>query len=308
MVVTIMATYFTLYVLISKYLLKDKIPLFILLFIFSSIVFGFADRVYNKLVLYPLLYPKNADEYKIISFSLAWSMFGIYGVVLLASSIKLIKYWIISKNQQVELKAQVMKSELALMKSQIHPHFLFNTINNIYSLTLKKSDKAPEMLLKLSEILRYMLYECNVPLIELEKELAYIRNYIMLEQIRYGNRIDIKYNANGNTYDKLIAPLILLPFVENCFKHGVSKKRDSIWVHIEIDIVDDQLKVLIKNSKLTNARTDINDYSEGIGLKNVRKRLDILYKENYELVIDNQSDTFIVELNLKLNYIQEGAL
>ena len=177
---------------------------------------------------YPIYYPQAlADPFfyfpKIVKMFVA-----IYPVTFVAVAIKLLKYWYANQQAQQVLTQQKLQAELKFLKTQIHPHFLFNTLNNLYALTLKKSERAPEMVLKLSELINYMLYECASDDVPLTKEVKFIRNYGDIEKMRYGDKLDIDIRVTGDVNDRKIAPLVLLPFVENCFKHGASRRTSAI--------------------------------------------------------------------------------
>lgn len=206
--------------------------------------------------------------------------------------IKFFKFW--NKKQQEWLCAQQEKitAELQLLKAQVHPHFLFNTLNNIYSFSLENSPKTPGLILKLSNLLSYMLYDCKAPEVRLEKELEIMKNYIELECERYGNKIDISWNVSGEVQEINIAPLILLPFIENAFKHGMSEQIEKPWLSVDISVKSTILKAKITNSKNENASYRNN----GIGIANVRKRLQLIYPDNHTLKLSNESDFFVVSL------------
>jgi LytS/YehU family sensor histidine kinase len=220
---------------------------------------------------------------------------GIYPVAFFAVTIKLLKYWYANQQAQQVLTQEKLQAELKFLKTQIHPHFLFNTLNNLYALTLKKSDKAPEMVLKLSELINYMLYECKSDEVPLSKEIKFIRNYVDIEKMRYGDKLDVDIRITGDVGDRKIAPLILLPFVENCFKHGVSEELQEAWVKVTIDSHADHIVIKVENSKAGGMQ---NRENEGIGIQNVKRRLDLLYPERHALKIMNGEETFLVVLSI----------
>jgi LytS/YehU family sensor histidine kinase len=195
------------------------------------------------------------------------------------------------------LAEEKMAAELNFLKSQIHPHFLFNTLNNLYALTLIKSEKTPDIVLKLSELLDYMIYKSNDVFVSLAKELKIIEGYIELEKMRYNERLEITYQVKGEADKYQIAPLILLPFIENCFKHGASKDRVKPVIHIEINIEPTFLFLKAINSipeKMENEESE----REGIGLSNVKRRLELIYPGKYEFEIRPNSKKFEVELKI----------
>ncbi|MBD2700201.1 histidine kinase [Spirosoma sp. BT702] len=215
-----------------------------------------------------------------------------------AAAIKLAKAWYLKQEAYQQIDREKLQAELQLLKSQIHPHFLFNTLNNLYALTLHKSDRSPAIVLKLSELLSYMLYECNATEVPLQKEIAFMRNYIGLEQLRYGERLDMSVNITGEYGNKQIAPLLLVPFLENAFKHGASEQLEQAWMHIDLSVQDNMLKFKVINS------CELADYGDaplgGIGLQNVTKRLQLLYPNRHEQRIVTEQETFMVTLTLEL--------
>jgi LytS/YehU family sensor histidine kinase len=194
-----------------------------------------------------------------------------------------------------------MQSELKFLRSQVNPHFLFNTLNSLYALTLKKSDKAPEIVIKLSEMMRYMLYECNEKYVPLHKEINYVKNYLELEKLRQGEKMDIKFNLTGMVSDQRIAPMMFIPFLENSFKHGLNKQLDKGYVHIDLKVMDHEVDLEIKNSKPEKLPVLNGKRSGGIGLQNVKRRLNMIYPERYDLQIQDLPDGYQVNLQLQLN-------
>jgi two-component system, LytTR family, sensor kinase len=201
------------------------------------------------------------------------------------------------KNEKIknDLKNEKTAAELAFLKSQLNPHFLFNTLNNIYVLTYQKSDKAPAAMLKLSEIMRYMLYESNETMVDLTQEVKYLSNLIELQKMRYAGDVFIEANLQGNFDGKKIAPLLLAPFVENAFKHGDVVDKDN---PLEINLLESQNNVhfSVKNKKRFQNKDDVG----GVGMENVKRRLDLLYEGKYSLDIQDDEKLYYCELNLML--------
>ncbi|UFH54930.1 sensor histidine kinase [Spirosoma sp. KNUC1025] len=222
-----------------------------------------------------------------------------------AAAIKLVKIWYLKQLAYQQIDREKLQAELQLLKSQVHPHFLFNTLNNLYGLTLHKSDHSPAVVLKLSELLSYMLYDCNASEVTLQKEIEFMRNYIGLEQLRYGDRLDVSVNLSGDYTNKLIAPLLLVPFLENAFKHGTSEQLEQAWMHIDLSVHGTLLKFKVINSREADPHngTPIG----GIGLQNVKKRLQLLYPDRHELRIAAEDETFMISLTLELLPIQTAV-
>lgn len=231
------------------------------------------------------------QSYFFMSMFLVGSSSTIYGIL---------SDWFIHQSEKMELQTQTMQSELKFLRSQINPHFLFNTLNNLYALTLKKSDDAPEIVLKLSEMMRYMLYECNERRVPLQKEVAYMKNYLDLERLRQHESIDIHFNLTGEVSDQTIAPLLLIPFIENSFKHGLSSQINHGWVNIDMHVEGAKLRFTIENSKGPAQPKQVHRKAGGIGLVNVRRRLNLIYDDHYHLKISNEPNVYRVTLDLNL--------
>jgi sensor histidine kinase YesM len=224
---------------------------------------------------------------------------GLYFVVVLAIALKLFRLTYEKENQNLLLLREKTEAELELLRSQINPHFLFNTLNSIYTLSMKKSDQAPEVVLKLSEMLDYLLYETSAPRVHLNKELQLIRNYIYLQKIRFYKQEPAILKIKSDTGTYFIAPMLLLPFVENAFKHGPGMTKNAD-ISINIEIRDNKLQFRTKNSIAPDTKKHGRERG-GIGLSNVKKRLDIQYPEQYTLQMESDEKTFRVFLALPLN-------
>lgn len=224
----------------------------------------------------------------------------------IAAAIKLMKYWYIKEQRNLQLQKENIAAQLQLLKAQVHPHFLFNTLNNIYSHTQNTAPVASKLITGLSDILRFVLYESSQPLVPLSKELKLMKDYINLEQIRYGNKLDLHIDLPGKTHDLYIAPLLMLPLIENCFKHGASTMLEQPWISVQLTLNGRLLHMKLLNGK-ASVTAGINGHPSGIGIQNVQKRLDLLYPGKHELVIANEEDVFIVNLKMELEkkYIAE---
>lgn len=202
------------------------------------------------------------------------------------------------KRELIETKSkhESLESEMKFLKSQINPHFLFNALNNIYSLTITGSEKSSEMILKLSTMLRYIIYECNVPFVALEKEWNYITNFIDFQKIKTKEEIDLKLDFSDEAGSTLIAPMIFIPFIENAFKHSNIENTDEGWVHISLNNKPEELIFQVDNSIASEA---INkDEIGGIGLENVKRRLELLYNNKFDLIINDNKNSYSVILRI----------
>jgi len=221
-------------------------------------------------------------------------------VTILATVLRVIMDWWRYQNEKQVLLTQTMQSELRFLKSQINPHFLFNTLNNLYALTLKKSDKAPEIVLKLAEIMRYMLYECNERRVLLSKEIHYLYNYLDLERLRQPKDADIRFVVEGHVSEQMVAPLMFVPFVENSFKHGLNHATAGGYVRIRLSVQGEDAEFFIENSKVAQMPRPSHPRSGGIGLANVKQRLQILYPDSHDLEIIDEPNRYAVTLRLKM--------
>ena len=220
-------------------------------------------------------------------------------VFIAGVAIALKQYSISQKLQQREHKLirEKLETELNFLKSQVNPHFLFNTLNNIYSLARKKSDDTADVVIRLSKLLRFMLYETQHQKISIEKEIHFLSDYIEHEKMRYGDRLNIRFNHVSDDANAGILPLILVPFVENAFKHGASETTAKAFIDINLELKDKQLLFTVKNSFEQESVTQIK---EGIGLKNLKRQLELRYPD-FDLHTQHEGATFIARLSLNLN-------
>jgi two-component system sensor histidine kinase LytS len=269
---------------ILSYLKKKKLTFF-LLFLSNTLIFTSICVFFLKVSL------GQSFEWK--------SFYNLFGIMILTltfgSAIKISRDSFQRRNQERE-------AELKLLKDQLNPHFLFNTLNNLYGLSVIKSDNLPNLMLKLSDLLRYSLYETKAEFVSLEKEIQYIENYIALERIRLENLVEINFTKSEIISSKMIAPMLLIVFVENAFKHLGMLQNKKCGVYI--DLILDQEKLIFKCAN-TRDKKEILDQSfktekGGIGLKNVKKRLDLLYPETHRLQIKLDNENYIVELTIDL--------
>lgn len=225
-------------------------------------------------------------------------------VVGFALAIKFLKRWYLKQKETSVLIRENINAELRLLKAQLHPHFLFNTLNNIYSFILNESPKAPDMIKKLSGMLKYILNECTHSLVPLGKELFMIQDYMALEQIRYGDTLNMSLHIQGNQTGKMICPLLLIPFVENSFKHGASRMITHPWVRLDINIEDHTLEFNLSNNK-PEWKSNVTA-KKGIGLNNVKKRLQLLYPGAHSLNIIENDTSFDVSMKIVLHPLSEN--
>ena len=302
--VAIIVTYFFNYTLVPKFLWQKKFGRFFLFSFYTLLVSAWLSFLIVSFALMYILNKKASIEPAALHPE--WQVISLHFIVFLAIAIKQVKraFYIHQEKNELEktkltTELKLKEAELKLLKAQIHPHFLFNTLNNLYGLTLEKSDEAPNLVLRLSEILDYILYRCDEKKVQLTEEITILKNYIEIEKIRYSEKLLLELNFPEESGYLKIAPLIILPFIENAFKHGISKSPGKVFVKIQIKIIDKTLIFMIENTKNAVVKTNEN-FSKGIGLLNVKKRLDLIYPEKYILKIDEQDETFSVNLTLEL--------
>ena len=301
MPVSIIVGYLFLWYLIPKYLQAKKHYLFTLYSIYTFIISFFFIIVS---IFFGIVFSDFLSQNDIIPLtkSLHLVVLGIYLVFFLIITIGLLQssYKSTLKNEDLKNKflatqLQLKEQELKFLKMQIHPHFLFNTLNTLYGFTLKKSDLAPELILKLSNLLDYILYQVNKPLVSLEDELLHIEDYIALEKMRFQNALNITLHIANFKKDILIPPMLLLPFVENAFKHG-SIINDILAISINLETQNDLIFFKVSNTYIQNTQ----ESEQGIGLSNLRKRLTMLYKTCYTLIVTQENDLFDVSLTIPI--------
>ena len=295
--------YLNIFVLMPKFVYKRKY--------FSYIVFLMASLVFMVFVKFNLTYflisqniwPEGPTIIHTMTFSYTIDMMiGELYVITFVTAIKITMDWLQEQERIAALEKTQSDTELLFLRTQISPHFFFNTLNNIYSLAIEKSDKTPKLILKLSGLMRYLLYETKKKRQSLEKELICIHNYLDLERIRFGNLLEIDMKISGDIVNKKIAPMLLLSFVENAFKHGANKNVGPIKIDIDFKIAENFLYFTISNPtpKITKHKQNIDSFG-GIGLKNAKKRLALGYKpDEYNLSIDTKNNRYVVHLKIKV--------
>ena len=287
------ATYITIYAVLPFYLKKRNLILTVFLMVVLIFVITMSERIsLRKINQLPI----TSDSLFGVTF--LYLMLETNFMVAIAFAIKIIKKWKVQQEEKFEMEKIHLQSELNLLKAQLHPHFLFNTMNNLYALSLEESTKTSEGIAKISELLRSVLYECNDVEIALKKEIKLIENYIDLEKMRYGNRLGLNFEVDGPIDNVKIAPMLLYTFVENCFKHGSSTDPGNPFIKIKLQVNEDGLLFLAANSKNGNNKNGGFTKNGGIGLKNVQKRLDIIYTDRYDLNITDIQNRFEVSLSI----------
>ena len=289
------------YYLVPKFFEKKKYFLFainLLLLFIAVFMIGIINNILNKQWTHAISTGSFTKQLTSVYFKGA--IIRLFGnpplICALLLSLKRIKDWYLKQNENRLLLRGNINAELQLLKAQIHPHFLFNTLNNIYFFILSEPVKAEDLITKLENLLYYMINECNVPAVPLDKEINMINDYFELEKVRY-NDLDIELVLTGDYTNKMIAPLLMIPFIENSFKHGTSKMLRDPWIKLFIQADEEMLHFTLANNKPAGK---IIDKKHGIGLSNVKKRLAILHPEKHYLTIEPTENTFTINMQIPL--------
>jgi two-component system sensor histidine kinase AlgZ len=295
--VFLLYSYPLVYWAVPHVLMKEKVVLFFFLMMAwgaagLGINFAFATYVFvpvQEAVGFEVISPGGLQAHRYLCMTTSAASPVIF---------KFFKLWTLKQRDWIQAQQEKVTAELQLLKAQIHPHFLFNTLNNIYSFSLENSPKTPDMISKLSSLLNYMLYDCKAEEVRLEKEIQIMKNYIDLEIERYGNRIETTWNVQGSIDGKFISPLLMLPFLENAFKHGLSEQIEKPWLKVDLSVRNNSLRCEIANSK--NDLVPYNTNGNGIGIENVKRRLALMYPDSYQLKMRDEGSFFYVSLLVEL--------
>jgi sensor histidine kinase YesM len=257
---------------------------------------------YGVQELVEYFYPRGRfrSSRKISTITRSWYFLGrsfpLFLAFLLSTLFQVTRLFSIKEKESVQLRSEKLETELKFLRNQTNPHFLFNALNNIYTLTLIKSEKAPDYLLILSDMLRYMLYECNAPRVKLEKEIGYIRHFIDLNLLKDSRGLNVHFACEEIPENLEIAPMLLIPLVENAFKHSKFEDKAKGWIDINLQVSGESLHLNVRNSLPGNAHT--TDKTGGIGLANVRRQLELIYPNESDLTVEEQDQIFSVTLNI----------
>jgi sensor histidine kinase YesM len=293
----IVLVYILLYILVPKYLLPRKfLYFFIGLFVTLTVCLLYINFAQLS---FPGSFPARG-----MKLSVGPNVLPFIHVAGIALSIKLLISLYQQKNQTLEAEKQKSDAELQCLKAQLHPHFLFNTLNNLYAHTLEASSKSPEIVMRLSELLRFMIYEGKTEKIPLNKEIHLIENYIALEKFRYTDRLDVSVTISGDAGKYQIAPLLLLPFLENAFKHGTSEQLEQCWISLNISLEGSVMYFKLVNSIEPGKEAEGHAKDGGLGLLNVNKRLGLLYKDKHKFTAKKMEDVFVVDLVINLEPLE----
>jgi len=293
----IILVYINLYFFIPRFLVSKKYEVYISWILFSLGVLYILRTGLNYLLVTENIWPEADGFQNAFTFNhIIAVVIGELYVVALATAVKLAVDWVNQKQRLENLQKEQLQTELNFLKAQIQPHFFFNTLNNLYALTLVKSEEASEVVLKLSDIMQYVIYDASNSQAPLHKEISYIKNYISLEKIRHGDELQISIECEDNLEEVCIPPLIYLSFIENVFKHGV-RNNPNFYVKIKFWIEEDQLHFSSENNYIETLFFD----EGGLGVLNTKRRLDLRFKEEYSLKINSKDNIYKVHLSIPID-------
>jgi two-component system LytT family sensor kinase len=282
---------------------KKRKTLFICTYLISILFFAFIQRLIDNYIIIAFYLTEWKSEPLLSAPVYLYNVIKLQFVVTIPLAIKLVYYLAEEKNRVQSILSEKLQAELFSLRNQFHPHFLFNVLNSLYSKILSKSDDSADIVLKISDFLRYSVYEVNTKYIPLEKEIEYLKNYISLQQLRFDNRLELSFSTNGIMENQAIEPFLILPFIENSFKYCLDDANFQAWITISITASEEWLVIKIENSLptdfLKNKNTE-NPYS-GVGIANVKRRLELLYPNQHVLTIKNEVESFFVSLKIKIN-------
>jgi len=292
MPVTIGTTYFLNYYLVPRYLMKERYGFFVLYFSYTMLGSLFLEMMIAMLT-FIVMAEMRIKEMSPASIDIFFLLTALLMVVFFGVAIKMLLHWRQSKEDYQKLSHDKVEAELKFLKVQLNPHFLFNTLNNLYYLATEKSDKAPQAILQLSEMLDYVMHSSKATFVPLERELKQVENYIALELLRYEDRVRVTTDFTGHLANHRIAPMILITLIENAFKHGVMPTTGKSWIRLSVEAQERGLSISIGNS--------LSHVKQGnrIGLENLRSQLDLLYGQDYSMDIHSDDSTFLVNLIVK---------
>ncbi len=294
--------YFNYFFLAPRFLFNNKVEKYTAYTLLTIIIASFLQRLAAFYIAIDLIFPGwDPGEF--------WQMYRVVQAAMILTlpmiflmGFTVVLRWFDSERKMQLLTQEKTATELKYLKSQINPHFFFNTLNNLYGLAQEKSDKTADVVLKLSHLMSYMLYEANSDIIRLDDEVEHIKNYIALEEQRYEDRFSCNLSIRGNIQSVRIPPMLILPFIENSFKHGINKESEGAWITIDLSVENAVLQLKVENSinKIHNHNVLTEATNGGLGIKNVQRRLELLYPNGFVFSYQEEKDKYVINLELEL--------
>jgi two-component system LytT family sensor kinase len=292
--------YFSIYYLLPEFFFEKRIRLYLVLQTIVLLMYPVWSGLLTHYINDPYIW--HSTTHFTLASHLSTIIILVFGMVPIAS-VKISQRFIRDnaikealEKAMIEAELKFKEAELKLLKAQIQPHFLFNTLNNLYSLSIAKSEKTPGVIITISDLLSYIIYDCTAEKVTLEKEITFLRNYIALEQLRYDENLHVSLNMSDNFSGKFIAPMILHAFVENSFKHGAGNDTGYPWITMDLSVIDGVLNLKLSNSKIQASGKD----QPGIGISNAMKRLELIYPGRHHLNIVNEEKAYFLTLEIIL--------
>ena len=294
--------------LVERYLLRARYRVFILLLIAWTPVTIFCAFLTHLYIVYPYCWESGPRPSFRAGLSQLFDIYPIFVCTIILGVLiflRMYKFWRSEMKQKLQLRQEKTDAELELLKAQLHPHFLFNTLNNLYTLILEKSPRAPEMLMRLSAILSYVLNDCQAAEVPLANEIAFCRDYIELESERYGDRLDVVTKIMGDFEGRMVTPMLFQPFIENAFKHGAAELVGKVWMNIELTVEGNQLLFRVINSADLTVR---QRSAGGIGIANIQRRLELLYPDRHQLIREQDEKMHLISMTIALPCAKQEKL
>ena len=290
----LLLVYPVIYILMPGLLLNRKYITFLFSYLTYLLIIGIALKLVWYYYLDVIYFPFNKFKPPLKPTEVLNVILTLNNAMIIPFSVKLIAFWMFHQNKSNTLERDKLEAELKYLKTQINPHFLFNALNSVYALSLKKSELTSNTISQLSDIMRYIIYEASEPLISLKEEIDFIESYVDFEKLRIEEDVDISLNIDSND-NKKIPPLLFIPIIENAFKHVRSFEGEKPWIVIQLECNKESIKLFVENSY----KKDTIEEKKGIGLENLEKRLDILFPNKYKMEFSKQDYSFksLLEIN-----------
>lgn len=295
-----LAGYWHLLITVRYFLLAHRVKGFLLSLVGGLLVFGLMRRAVSYFWYYPVYNVAGLEKPFIYWPKIFAETMQLHLVVALFVAMDLVRHTIRQQQLNETYRSEKVSAEYRLLQSQVQPHFLFNTLNNLVSVSMHEPEQMPNLLHRLAGLLSYQLHESHRHKVPVSKEIAYLKDYLSLEQIRYGDRLDVQTNFSYLTDSNqlMVPPMLFLPFVENAFKHGAEQTEGNCWIQMRLSVQGNQLVFSVENGVPEGAP---KSFSSGLGLSNLKRRLDILFPDNYELVTMPEEGQFLSVLKFNLN-------
>ncbi|WP_158512962.1 sensor histidine kinase [Flavisolibacter tropicus] len=287
--------------LMNRWFFAKRFGIFFLFYAMLLVVFAILLRLVDNYIILTYFLTHWSKQALLSTSPLVYNLVKLQFVVTIPFCFRLFQYWTREEQRAQAIQSEKLQAELHALQSQFHPHFMFNVLNSLYAKILTKSDDAADMLLRISSLLRFTVYEANGKTIQLEQELNYLRHYIALQELRFGSRVEVCFTVTGNTAGKMIEPFLILPFIENAFKYCLNNEEEEGWITIYVFVNEEQLSIQVENSLSKTEKADNTEDQQGFGIAHVQKRLELLYPGNYSLKLTPGKESFFVSLKLPLH-------